>query len=181
MVMIKLISPSLSYEAQIKEFRAEFLANNDNMDGTSFLSQYEDVHQWLRSVEANSHHETVAEGLVVASQWLAVRESDDRLVGMLSVRHTLNEYLSQFGGHIGYSVRSSERNQGYAKEMLKLSLAVAQSIGLEKVLVTCDKDNQASAKVIQANGGVFESELLEEGQPVQRYWITLPQTDSSGV
>ncbi|MCB5951207.1 GNAT family N-acetyltransferase [Enterococcus sp. BWT-B8] len=170
---IQLVAPSMEYEEQIREYRNEFLANGDSMDGTSFLREYEDIQDWLDFIERNTREETVTEGLVPATEFLAVRVSDNKLVGMIDIRHTLNDFLLKFGGHIGYSVRRSEWNQGYAKEMLKQALFFTQKLGLEKVLVTCNKTNIASAKVIQANGGLLENELLEDGEPVQRYWIDL--------
>lgn len=168
---IRLVVPSMAYEEQIKSYREEFLVNNDSMDGTSFLQEYENVQEWLAFIKRNSQEETVAEGLVLATEFLAIRSSDNRLVGMIGIRHTLNDFLFKIGGHIGYSVRRSEWNKGYAKEMLKAALIFSQTIGLEKVLVTCDKDNVGSAKVIQANGGQLENEILYEGELVQRYWI----------
>lgn len=172
---IKLVVPTITYEEQIIAYRNEFLENGDSMDGTSFLREYEQVSEWLAFIDRNSREETVTEGLVVATEFLAVRSSDNRLVGMIDVRHTLNDYLLKFGGHIGYSVRRSEWNQGYAKEMLRVALDYCRTIELKKVLVTCDKTNPASAKVIQFNGGKLENELVDEtdGETVQRYWITL--------
>ncbi|MBP1047036.1 GNAT family N-acetyltransferase [Enterococcus sp. BWM-S5] len=172
---ITLIVPTMAYEQQIKEYRNEFLANKDSMDGTSFLREYEHVPEWLAFIEQNSHEETVTEGLVQATELLAVRSSDDKLIGMIDIRHSLNDYLLKFGGHIGYSVRRSEWNQGYAKEMLRLALDVCRTIDLKQVLVTCNKTNIASAKVILFNGGKQENETLDEsdGEIVQRYWITL--------
>ncbi|WP_321387114.1 GNAT family N-acetyltransferase [uncultured Enterococcus sp.] len=175
MEKITLIEPSLAYEEQVQSYRAEFIENGDSMDGTSFLREYEQVPEWLAFIEKNRHAETVTEGLVVATELLAVRSSDNRLVGMIDIRHTLNDYLLRFGGHIGYSVRRSEWNQGYAKEMLRQALDFCRTLELEKVLITCDKTNPASAKVIQFNGGKLENELLDEsdGEIVQRYWINL--------
>ncbi|WP_086348481.1 GNAT family N-acetyltransferase [Candidatus Enterococcus clewellii] len=172
---IKLVVPTITYEEQIIAYRNEFLENGDSMDGTSFLREYEQVSEWLAFIDRNSREETVTEGLVVATEFLAVRSSDNRLVGMIDVRHTLNDYLLKFGGHIGYCVRRSEWNQGYAKEMLRVALDYCRTIELKKVLVTCVKTNPASAKVIQFNGGKLENELVDEtdGETVQRYWITL--------
>ena len=111
--------------------------------------------------------------LVPETLFLTVRTEDDCLVGMIDIRHRLNEYLMLFGGHIGYSVRPTERRKGYAKEQLRLALPYCKQIGIEKALITCYKDNIGSAKTIQANGGVLENELPEEGRITQRYWITL--------
>ena len=92
---------------------------------------------------------------------------------MIDIRHRLNEYLLQFGGNIGYSVRPSQRRKGYATEMLALALEECRKLGLNRALVTCDKTNIGSAKTIQKNGGVLENEVLEGDRITQRYWIAL--------
>ncbi|WP_338032606.1 GNAT family N-acetyltransferase [Clostridium manihotivorum] len=92
---------------------------------------------------------------------------------MINIRHALNEYLFNYGGHIGYSVKKEERRKGYAKEMLKLALEKCSDLGLKKVLLICDADNIASSKTIKACGGILENEVLEEDTLIQRYWIEL--------
>ena len=92
---------------------------------------------------------------------------------MIDIRHRLNEYLLQFGGNIGYSVRPSQRRKGYATEMLALALEECRKLGIDRALVTCDKTNIGSAKTIQKNGGVLENEVLEGDRITQRYWIAL--------
>jgi len=78
-----------------------------------------------------------------------------------------------YGGHIGYGIRPSERKKGYATKMLELALALCRQKGMEKVLLTCDKGNIGSAKTMSKNGAVLENEVEENGKTVQRYWITL--------
>lgn len=94
---------------------------------------------------------------------------------MLDIRHVLNETCLRLYGHIGYSVRASERCKGYATEQLALARKIARGIGLEKVLICCYQDNPASAKVIPSNGGMLENEVLDDDcqSIVQRYWIDL--------
>lgn len=92
--------------------------------------------------------------------YLAVRESDGRVVGIIDYRRPLSDFLFNFGGNIGYCVRPDERRNGYAKEMLGLLLEKCRESGAEKVLVCCDKDNEASAKTIVRNRGVLENETL---------------------
>ncbi|WP_330577824.1 GNAT family N-acetyltransferase [Alkaliphilus pronyensis] len=113
------------------------------------------------------------EGLVPATTYLAISTDDSRLVGMLDIRHRLNDYLINFGGHIGYSVRKTERNQGYATEMLALGLLQCKKLGIKRVLITCNKNNIASAKTILKNGAMLENEVTEGNNITQRYWITL--------
>ena len=87
---------------------------------------------------------------------------------MIDIRHRLNDYLLNFGGHIDYSVRKSERQKGYATEMLALALIECMKLNIKRVLITCDKDNIASAKTIINNGGILEGSGI-----TQRYWINL--------
>ena len=99
----------------------------------------------------------------------------NKIVGRLSFRHRLNDFLEQIGGHIGYGVIPSQRRKGYATIMLKQSLVFAKAMGLDKVLLTCDTNNIASMRVIEANGGVFENITNEPEFKIQknRYWINL--------
>ena len=108
-----------------------------------------------------------------ATQYLALDEQE-HLVGMTNLRHHLNDYLLAYGGHIGYSVRPSERQNGYATQMLRLTLEQARARGIGKVRICCDHYNVASAKTIRANGGVLEDEQFDpqDGTLTQRYWIS---------
>ena len=103
-----------------------------------------------------------------------MRVSDNRVVGIIDLRHHIDHpILRLWGGHIGYTVRPSERGKGYAKEMLRLNLENCRARGLEKVMITCSPGNPASEKTIVANGGVFEKDIDVEGETVRRYWIAL--------
>lgn len=95
------------------------------------------------------------------------------LVGRVSIRHELNDYLAAYGGHIGYCVVPEHRRRGHATGMLAQGLIVARSFGVDSVLVTCDDDNTGSAQVIERNGGVLHSVVEEPGSaiPLRRYWI----------
>ncbi|GAT74405.1 GNAT family N-acetyltransferase [Microbacterium hydrocarbonoxydans] len=102
---------------------------------------------------------------------------DGELLGFLSFRHELNEWLREAGGHIGYAVRPSRRRQGHASAALRLALARAREIGLDRVLVTCDDENVASARTIEGAGGVLQdvSDQSERGHAMlRRYWIETP-------
>jgi len=95
------------------------------------------------------------------------------LVGRVSIRHELNDFLLKLGGHIGYGVVPEFRKRGLAKEMLAQALPVAFNLGINKVLVTCDDDNIGSIKTIEANGGVLENKVdAGPDKPLKRrYWI----------
>lgn len=143
------------------------------MCGAAGLDDAVTFEQWYEAFQDNLSKETVRAGLVSATTFLAVSENTDKLVGMIDIRHELNEHLLNFGGHIGYSIRKSERNKGYATEMLALGLIECKTIGINKVLITCDKKNTASAKTMLNNGAVFENEVLNSDGITQRYWITI--------
>lgn len=94
----------------------------------------------------------------------------DEVVGFLALRHRLNAWLLEEGGHIGYSVRPSRRREGHASRALRLALARARELGLDRVLVTCDEDNEGSRRTIEGAGGVYED--TRRGK--RRYWIATP-------
>lgn len=174
---MKFIEPAAEYEQQISAYRKEFLERGDSMDGTGALRRMEDPKQWLEYCRLCKNPDTVPDGLVPATQYIFVRESDDKIVGMLQIRHYFNAFLEQYGGHIGYSVAPSERRKGYASQMLQMSLPKCKELGIQRVLVTCLDDNEASRRTILKNGGKYESTVFEpnEGINLQRYWIDLAE------
>lgn len=165
--------PAEPDEKQVLAYRQTFLDCGDSLDGTANLFAAASYGAWLQTVRSNERPETVSPGLVDATTFLAVRCSDGELIGMIDIRHRLNPYLEQFGGHIGYSVLPSERKRGYATEMLALALGFCRQRDMERVLVTCDSENTASEKTILSNGGSLENKVPEEGGWTCRYWITL--------
>ncbi|MGH6895874.1 MAG: GNAT family N-acetyltransferase [Geminicoccaceae bacterium] len=99
----------------------------------------------------------------------------DAFIGEASIRHELNAYLMQEGGHVGYGIRPSRQRQGYGQLILALALEKCRLVGLERVLLTCLQDNVASARIIEANGGELENVIDGPGGrgPLRRYWISL--------
>ena len=170
-----LIRPTSEYAGQISEYRQEFLDAGDSMDGCGPLRRIEDPEEYIKVCQDYESTKEVSAQLVPATQFMLVRKADNKVLGFLQVRHEFNDYLSQFGGHIGYSVRPSERRKGYAKEMLKMALPFCKGIGLNKVLITCVDGNIASEKTILANGGEYESTVYEPNsdRDLKRFWITL--------
>jgi len=167
-----LIRPSIVYKQQILGYKNEFMENGDDLAGTSYLQKYDVYEEWMKFVLDNEK-ESTKHTEVTASVFLAIREEDNKLVGMINIRHTLNEYLYNYGGHIGYSVSKIERRKGYAKEMLKIALEGCTKLKIKKVLLTCDADNIASTKTIESCGGILENEVPSDGRLIQRYWIEL--------
>ncbi len=171
MERLLLVQPLPEHEAKVLEYKQEFESTGDVMHGSAGLSQMESYSAWLEKLSRNGNPMTVEEGKVPSTTFLAMTKEDGQIVGMMDMRHALNEHLLQFGGHIGYSIRPSERLKGYATEMLGLGVKVARERGIEKILVTCDRDNTGSYKTILNNGGVMENELVDNGVYVRRCWI----------
>lgn len=170
-----LIEPTLEYGEQIRAYRQEFVDSGDSMDGTGGLIKFDDPQEWIDFLEKHKNPETLPEGRVPATQLIFVREEDQKIVGMIDIRHYLSEYLEKYGGHIGYSVAPSERLKGYATQMLKATLPVCKKLGIDKVLITCIKGNEGSKRTILNNGGVYETTVYEPDEKVklEKYWITL--------
>lgn len=127
----------------------------------------------LKQLQEYSIPEKCPSYLVPSDTFFLVDDSD-RIIGAITIRHYLNEQLFKFDGNIGYGIRPSERRKGYANAMLRMALERCKDMGMEKVLITCNKGNISSAKTIMANGGIFENEIPEEnGNIVERYWINL--------
>ena len=170
-----LIRPTSEYASQIIEYRQEFLDAGDSMDGTGPLRRFENPEEYIKICAEYEDTTTVPSYLVPATQFFFIRKSDNKLVGMIQIRHRFNDYLEKYAGHIGYSVRPSERRKGYAKEMLRMTLPFCREIGIDKVMITCIDGNIGSEKTILANGGVYEYTIHEpnENKDLKRFWITL--------
>ena len=172
---MKLIKPNESFKSQIAEYREEFINANSSMDGCGSLFRMEETEEWLNQVKSLANIETVPSNFVQSTQFIYVREIDNKLVGMIQVRHYFNEFLEKYGGHIGYSVRPSERKKGYASSMLQECLPYCKTLGLNRVLLTCEENNIGSKKTILKNGGIYEKTVFCDSDNVnlERYWIEL--------
>ncbi len=172
-----LIQPGEQYMDEIAAYRSDMLAAGSSMDGCGALDRMVDPREWLALTQTLTSWDTIPNGSkwVPSTQFLYVRAADDKIVGMLQVRHEFNEYLEKYAGHIGYSVRPDERRKGYASAMLAAALPYCRQIGLNKVLISCLTDNEASRRTIIRNGGVYESTVteLKSDERLERYWITL--------
>ena len=173
MEKIILIKPDLSYVDEITKYKEESLKESPLINGSAGLNRFSSIEDWLEELKKRSSEATVPEGLVPSSTYLGVREKDNYIVGMIDIRHYLNEYLTQVGGNIGYGVRKTEKNKGYAKQMLKLALEKCKELKIKKVLITCDEDNIASEKVILSANAKFEDIRNIDGENKKRFWIDL--------
>lgn len=165
--------PSPAHKEQVMAFKAEMLEYGSDFEGCSGLENAETYEEWL-----DFRGREKRKGWLPSHTWLTVRRSDCRVVGIINYRPSpLSDFVFQYGGHIGYSIRPTERRKGYAKEQLRLTLEKCRAAGEDRVLLTCDP-NTASERVILANGGVLENEVedthgLGNSGRIRRYWITL--------
>lgn len=160
---------------QCKAYRAAFLASGDSMDGCSNLRRFENIADWYDWIQKAEHPDTCPPNWVPDSQFVSVRNSDGQIVGMLDIRHKLNEACLNLFGNIGYSIHPDHRRKGYATAQLQLAKEICRGMGMTKILVSCHKENIGSAKTIRRNGGILENEVVDErsGEVLQQYWITL--------
>ncbi len=173
---IRLMRPSMEYGEDIMQLRKELMEANDNdsFAGCGSLRQCSSMEEWLHILAEKENSDTCRAGSVTSNTYIAVRISDNKTVGIIDLRHHINHpILGLWGGHMGYSIRPSERNKGYAKEMLRQNLLNCKERGMDKVMIICSPENRASEKTIIANGRVFEKEVYVDGEYIKRYWITL--------
>ncbi|SDY96045.1 Predicted acetyltransferase [Bacillus sp. 166amftsu] len=173
MITMQLVKPTHQHSKQIMAYRQAFLSTREQPYGSCSLQQFDSFDEWLNKVKIQEKGENLPLNRVPSTQFLSF--DNGKLVGFINIRHRLTPQLLIESGHIGYSVHPDERRNGYATEQLRLSLFEAKKLGLDKVLITCDKANIASAKTIQKVGGIFEDEVNSPntGEIVQRYWIEL--------
>ena len=170
--MITLKRPIKEYESKAIAFKQEFIDNKETtINGSELFDQMDSYDEWLTSVTDNTSNDTVNPSWVVTDTYFAFDE-DDSIVGIIDLRHELNDFLKDFG-NCGYSVRPSQRRKGYATEMLKLILERAHQIGMDKLQLSVERSNEASVKTITKNGGKYERSFTFEGEEADVYTIYL--------
>lgn len=175
MEALLLIHPSRINHEDIIKFRDEFLVRHESIHGSCQLANYESIEAWLSFLDDLIDKDKLPTGYVISTEYACVRKKDLYIVGLVNIRHELNENLYQFDGHIGYSIRPSERHKGYGYTQLLLALDMCKTLGINPVLVTCNKDNEASRKTIIKANGIKENEVTEDdGNIIERYWIHQP-------
>jgi len=163
-----------SFLAAMAEFQSEGMGGPGDDSNTgqairAYASRWADPAEFARYLrelqdEAREHPPQHGGRVPQTTLWWV---SGDEYLGRISIRHRLTARLTEIGGHIGYDIRPSARHLGHATAMLAAALPVTRSLGIDRALLTCDEDNMASRKVIEANGGVVED---KRGGKL-RYWI----------
>lgn len=158
---MKLIEPTIEYKEKAIEYIEEFYEYNSPINGTGGLDRYLDNYEeWLKKITKDKTCRD--ESRVPALTRFLIREEDNKIIGMINIRLSLNENLKRCGGHIGYSIRPSERQKGYNKINLYLGLKICLEYGINKVYIDCNKDNLGSKKTIEALGGICTNEYYDE-------------------
>ncbi len=163
---LRLVIPTIKLQDDVMKFRQEFIDNKERISGGVGLEQATNYNDWLNH-KYIPHYGKVDEVVFLAY-------NNDTLVGISDIRLTSNDFVNTYAGQIGYSVLPSLRGKGYATKMLKLTLKKAKQYNFNKILITCNEPNIASAKVIERNGGILEKIIPHPGFPnVKRYYIDL--------
>jgi predicted acetyltransferase len=181
---LELQLPALGHKKAAEDFKKEFFDNHETVINGSALLDQLNYEEWLEYNIKNRNKSTASPNWVPATTFFAFRKQDNKIVGIIDIRHNLeNEFLAEYGGHIGFSVRPTERKKGYATEMLNIALKYAKSLGLKKVMLGCFSDNIASIKTIEKCGGVLTETKVYSGdklnmpdlqaKTVNIYWIEL--------
>jgi len=172
---IELVEVSKEYEKQAMVYRQEFIdCAEKEINGSSGFIEYENYDEWLEKVLALKKNECSLFS-TPATTYFTMRKRDNKIIGSIQLRHHLTEELKIDGGNVGYGICPSERGKGYGIKQLSLILAKAKALNLSKIMISCNKDNRASVKVITSNGGVLAGEGFDEdeGKVTEIYWINV--------
>ena len=162
---MRLVFPNMDYKYKAIEYIEEFYQYGSEINGSGSLDRFlkESTYEaWLKKILSDMDVANLPENKVPSLTYFFIREEDEKIVGMINLRLALNDFLRTEGGHIGYSIRPTERRRHYATEMLSEALRVYDVIGIKEVLVSCDKNNPASAGVIKNCGGVLRHEFYSD-------------------
>lgn len=175
---IELVRLTGTYKEQLfdmlTEWKKDIVEHHTDMSPFKiWIHDFHDFDVYLEKLNAFDVEEAVKNGWVPDTTLFCLDRDRNIFVGAVNIRHYLNEGLLKTGGHIGDGIRPGERRKGYATAMIALALDECKKLGIDKVLMCCDKNNIGSAKSIMKNGGVLENEVEEDGHIQQRYWIAL--------
>lgn len=172
---IELVKATSEYKEQLiemlEEWKKDIIVNHTDMSPWKIWAN--DFHDFDYYISNLDTEEGAPNGWVPDTTFFCLDKDRNIFVGAVNIRHYLNDALLKTGGHIGDGIRPSERRKGYATAMIALALDECRKLGLNKVLMSCDKENIGSAKSIMNNGGVLKNEIAVDGHIEQRYWIEL--------
>ena len=175
-------TPSMKRKDEIIEYINEFVEYKSNINGTGSLDKILEGYTFEQALERclNMENKEYVEkmGRCQGKTFLLVRKNDDKIVGTINVRWNLSEAMLQFGGHIGYGIRPTERRKGYNKINLYLGMKEAKKIGLDRVMLDCDVSNIGSDKTLKALGGKLERTEIDPSNGILTnvYWFDVNQT-----
>ena len=168
----KLVYPGIEHQSMMEAYLKETFEYGESfVNGDGGCHQYDDYLKWLKREKQNHLGIHLQPGYVPGTTYFYIK--DDMIIGTINIRHCLNDYLLNVGGHIGYSVLPSQRKKGYATAMLKEAIKICKQWDIEPILVTCDKNNIASRKTIEKCGGQLENEYDDKqtNKTTLRFWI----------
>lgn len=171
---IELMAPSATFADSYRSLVTEFTVAGEAPVPFVIGFEHRDIDALLARLADCSRGVGLPEGFVPHSTYWLVRDGAE-VVGVSNLRHGLTPRLHREGGNIGYGIRPGARRRGLGREILRQTLQRARELGLGRALLTCGKANEASARIIVANGGTLDSEewLPDRGEIVQRYWIAV--------
>lgn len=172
---LELIRLTEIYKKEFEEMMDEWCEYNRNPDtnhspAAIFKNDYHDFETYVKNLDTKKDP---VKGYVADTTFFGYDREIGKMVGAVSIRHELNAYLLKYGGHIGDGIRPSYRKKGYATALIGLALKECRKMGMDKVLICCNKNNIGSARSIMNNGGILENEVADQNEIMQRYWITL--------
>lgn len=163
---------SIKRKEEAIEYIKEFIECGSELAGDSGLEEeYQNYEQWLKKRELQRDPETNTSTRCLCIQYFLIRENDNKIIGMINLRWNLDDWMLKYAGHIGSSIRPTERKKGYSKISIYLCLLKAKELGLDKVLVVANDNNTPSVKGILSLGGTLENKIDNEGNTMGRYWI----------
>ena len=167
---LKLEKININYLEKLKVVVKEYNEYNEDYEGAFFIKNINE--NKIKELENASNGILDNPNFVPYTCYVVIDENKE-IVGVASIRHYLNDFLNKYGGHIGYSILPTKRNNGYGTKTLKLLLEIAKNMDMKKILITCKNANYASRKVIENNNGIFENEVIYNDDVLMRYRINL--------
>ena len=180
---LRLERPALRHQAAFQAVVADYALAGEREKLELYQPAIQDFGDYCDLLELNELGRRLPDGWVpISTFWML--DGEQRVCGIIRIRHQLNGFLEEHAGHVGYDVPPSRRGQGNGRRLLELGLVEARRLGLGRVLLVCDDDNAPSLRIIERCGGAYQDTRQPPGEPVpvRRYWIELraPPRDEGG-